>query len=130
MPQPEPGPSGELVVRNGKQRGARLPLRHPVTVIGSAAGCDVRLTAEGVGPVHCAIVCTPAGLVLRSWHPDDTHVNGGPRADARLVEGDELKVGPCVFSLMLEDASPPAPPGDALDAEARQLGDLLDDRQK
>src|SRR5439155_325859 len=122
--------SGGLVVRNGKQRGARLPLRHPVTVIGSAAGCDVRLTAEGVGPVHCAIVFTPTGLVLRSWHPDDTHVNGDPRADAQLVEADELKVGPCLFTLMLEDAAPPAPPEDALQAEASQLADLLDDRQR
>ena len=36
----DPLPAGELVVRNGKRRGTRLPLRGPATVIGSADGCD------------------------------------------------------------------------------------------
>src|SRR5205814_93397 len=35
----DPSPTGELVVRNGKRKGTRLPLRHPATVIGSADGC-------------------------------------------------------------------------------------------
>src|SRR5439155_7021877 len=57
-------PTGELVVRNGKRKGARLPLRAPVTVIGSADGCDVRLAADGLGPVHCAVVLAPDGPAL------------------------------------------------------------------
>jgi chromosome segregation ATPase len=121
-------PTGELVVRNGKRKGTRLPLRHPVTVIGSAEGCDVRLTAEGVGPVHCAIVMTASGPLLRSWSPDHTLVNGTPQAECPLVDGDEVKVGPCLFELEVIAEPFEPPPADALRAEAAQIGDLLDGR--
>jgi hypothetical protein len=122
-------PTGELVVRNGKRKGARLPLRAPVTVIGSADGCDVKLTADGLGPVHCAVVLAPDGVALRSWHPDATWVNGEARAEAALTDGDEVRVGPCVFQVALADP-PPAPPEDALEAEAAQLAEVIDGRRK
>ena len=61
----DPSPTGELVVRNGKRKGTRLPLR-PVTVIGSAAGCDVRLTGDGVGLAHCVVGLTAEGPALRA----------------------------------------------------------------
>src|SRR5436305_15297940 len=80
----DPLPAGELVVRNGKRRGTRLPLRGPATVIGSADGCDVRLSGEGVEPVHCAIVLTTSGPLLRSWAPGETLVNGTPQAECPL----------------------------------------------
>jgi chromosome segregation ATPase len=124
----DPSPTGELVVRNGKRKGTRLPLRHPATVVGSADGCDVRLTGEGIGPVHCAIVMTPSGPLLRSWSPDHTRVNGAPQAECPLVDGDELKVGPCLFELEVIAEPFEPPPADALRAEAAQIGDLLDGR--
>ncbi len=89
--------AGELVVRNGKKAGTRVPLVLPVTVIGRAVGCDVKLTAAGVADLHCLIAVTPAGPVLRAWHPDHTLRNGTPAAATLLQDGDELKVGPCVF---------------------------------
>jgi chromosome segregation ATPase len=90
--------AGELVVCNGKKAGTRVPLVLPVTVIGRAAGCDVRLTAAGVADLHCLIAVTPAGPVLRAWQPDHTLRNGTPATATLLQDGDELKVGPCVFS--------------------------------
>src|SRR5439155_18587929 len=80
-------------------------------------------------PVHCAVVLGPDGVALRSWHPDATWVNGEPRADARLTDGDELKVGPCVFQVVFADP-PPAPLEDALEAEAAQLAGIIDDRRQ
>lgn len=128
---PDPtSPTGELVVRNGKRKGTRLPLRVPATVIGSADGCDVRLTADGVAPVHCAIMLTAAGPMLRSWSPENTLVNGTPQAECPLVDGDEVKVGPCLFELEVIAEPFEPPPADALRAEAAQIGDLLDDRLK
>jgi chromosome segregation ATPase len=121
---------GELIVRNGKQRGARLPLRHPATVIGSADGCDVRLTADGIGPVHCLIVLTPDGPALRSWHPTATRVNGIARAECPLADGDEVRVGPCLFRLSWAADDPAAPPPESLPAEAGQLADHFDDRAR
>lgn len=113
--------SGELVVRNGKQRGTRLPFAVPVTVIGAADFCDVVLTARGVGDVHCLVTLTPAGPVVRSWFPDATLVNGTPTAAAVLADGDELLVGPCLFqvawhadALVPLELSEPSEPGEDL----------------
>jgi hypothetical protein len=106
----EPSALGELVVLNGKQRGTLVPLGVPVTVIGAAAWCDVRLTGAGVGEVHCVVSVTPAGPALRSWHPDETRVNGEPTEAALLKDGDELAVGPCRFRLAWHAAQPDAAP--------------------
>lgn len=95
----EPTVAGELVVQNGKLKGQRIPLRVPVTVIGAAEWCDVRLTGEGVGDVHCVVTVTPAGPALRTWHPDQTRVNARPATAALLKDGDALTVGPCRFKL-------------------------------
>jgi chromosome segregation ATPase len=92
-----PAAVGGLVVRNGKHRGTRVPLKLPVTVIGRGEGCDVRLQAEGIAPLHCVIAVTPAGPTVRAWQSENTLVNGQPTAAAVLKHGDELKVGPCSF---------------------------------
>lgn len=88
---------GGLVVRNGRYRGTRVPLKLPVTVIGKGDGCDVRLSAEGIAPLHCVIAITPAGPTVRAWVSENTFVNGEPTAAAVLQHGDELRVGPCSF---------------------------------
>lgn len=92
-------PLGELVVRNGKPRGKRLPLGNPVTVIGRGERCDVRLNADGVIEVHCLIAMTPAGPSLRSWAAEQTLVNNEPTTAKLLKDGDEIRVGPCLFQL-------------------------------
>lgn len=90
---------GSLLVANGRQHGTVIPLRLPVTLIGSAAECDIRLTGHGVVPVHCCIVVTPAGPVVRSLAPEATRVNDAPTAAQVLTHGDELWVGPCAFRM-------------------------------
>jgi hypothetical protein len=95
----EPTVAGELVVQNGRHKGQRIPLAVPVTVIGSADWCDVRLSGDGVGEVHCVITVTPAGPALRTWHPDQTRVNAEPVTARLLRNGDALTVGPCRFKL-------------------------------
>ena len=104
---------GELIVLNGKQRGTQVPLGVPVTMIGAAAWCDVNLTGAGVGEVHCVVSVTPAGPALRSWHPDETRVNGEPTSAALLKDGDELTVGPCRFRLAWYAEQPDATPAPA-----------------
>ena len=48
-------PAGELIVQNGRQAGVRRPVRAPLTLIGRAPGCDIRLNVESVHPLHCAL---------------------------------------------------------------------------
>jgi hypothetical protein len=124
-------PVGELIVLNGKRKGTRLPLR-PVTVIGSAAGCDVRLTGDGVGLAHCVVGLTAEGPALRAGFSGHTLVNGSPCDEALLADGDELKVGPCVFQVTWSVPAPQLPPPcESLSTEqAAQLAEILDDRQK
>ncbi|HJZ57217.1 MAG TPA: FHA domain-containing protein, partial [Gemmataceae bacterium] len=133
MAHPADLPVGELIVQNGKRKGTRLTLR-PVTVIGSAGGCDIRLSGDGVAPVHCVIALSPEGPALKAGFSGPTLVNGEPRDDAPLADGDEIKVGPCVFQIAWSAPVPPVPPvpppSEALAAEAAQLAEILDDRQQ
>lgn len=132
MEQPVDQPTaGELIVRNGKRKGARLPLRHPLTLVGSGDGCDVRLSGEGVVPFHCAITLTADGPTLRAGFGGAVLVNGEARDDGTLVDGDEVRVGPCLFQFA---GSPrPAestPPVDSFPTQAAQIADLFDERQR
>src|SRR5262249_50856511 len=116
----EPIVAGELIVQNGRHKGQCIPLLMPITVIGAAEWCDVRLTGDGVGDVHCILTVTPAGLALRSWHPDQTRVNAQPVTATLLKNGDALTVGPCrlrlawhleeLIPLSLADSPAPNPP--------------------
>src|SRR5262245_47264176 len=47
--------AGELIVRNGPDRGVSRSLLVPVTLIGSAESCDLRILDETVRAVHCAV---------------------------------------------------------------------------
>ena len=79
--------------------GATWPLTLPITLIGSGSQCDVQMPAAGVAELHCALSLTPAGLALRSWHPESTFVNGSATAAALLSDGQELRIGAHLFQL-------------------------------
>lgn len=95
----EPAVSGKLIVRNGRQSGESFMLCLPVTTIGAAETCDIRLTAPGMADLIGLIAVTPAGPVLRSWKPRETLVNDQPVRAAILKHGDTLQIGPCQFEL-------------------------------
>jgi pSer/pThr/pTyr-binding forkhead associated (FHA) protein len=98
--------SGELIVLNGRLAGARKALNPSVTVIGRAAGCDVRLNVEDVRPLHCLVAHGADGLHVRDLEgADGTLVNGEPIAGfATLHDDDTLTVGPFRFRLRLPRA--------------------------
>jgi hypothetical protein len=112
-----PDPLGELIVQNGRLAGTRRALAAPLTLIGRAEGCDIRLNVDGVEPLHCALVNTPQGLVLRDLGGEGTLVNGAPPDAAPLQDGATLAVGPFRFRLHL----PPAETGNPLLAEMEAL---------
>jgi hypothetical protein len=110
----QPAPTGELIVHNGRLSGTRKALHAALTLLGRGDGCDVRLNADGVLPLHCAVVHGAAGLVLRSLNGGVTLVNGQPVAESPLREGDLLAIGPFQFRVAV--AAPPPP----IDQEALQ----------
>jgi myosin protein heavy chain len=90
--------TGELIVQNGKQSGVRKALKPPLTLIGRASGCDVRLNIDGINALHCAIVQTPEGLVVRDLgSKKGTFINGQAITWHTLQENDLLTVGPFRF---------------------------------
>jgi hypothetical protein len=89
----------ELVIRNGRKQGTRRPLKAPITIIGSADGCDVRLNVKSVRPVHCIIALGPHGPHLRSAVGKETFVNGTLEALRLLSNGDVIGIGPFEFEV-------------------------------
>jgi hypothetical protein len=123
LPDMEASPIAELIVRNGRQQGAGRRLSGPVTIIGSAKGCDVRLNVDTVRPIHCFIALGPNGPYLRSWAADDTFVNDSPALNRTLYDGDVLRVGPFEFDIrwsapLAEPADAPPPFPSSADAAA------------
>jgi pSer/pThr/pTyr-binding forkhead associated (FHA) protein len=101
-----PASAGTLVVQNGRQSGARRALTMPLTLIGRASGCELRLNVDGVDPLHCAIVASHAGPVLRDLDGiTGTKVNGDWVKSSLLHPGDVIEVGPFQFILELPTPS-------------------------
>jgi len=98
--------AGELIVRNGPDKGVVRTLLVPVTLVGSGESCDLRILDLLVRPVHCAVSVTPDGPHLRSLG-GSTPVNGVPSTGRLLKSGDILKVGP--VELEVHWRLPPSP---------------------
>jgi len=110
---PSPGqqapapPGGELVVQNGRLSGTRRPLGLPLTFLGRAASCDVRLNVDGISSLHCLIAHTPNGVVLRDLDSEHgTFVNSARVSTSPLRDGDLLAVGPFQLRVHLPPALP------------------------
>jgi hypothetical protein len=105
QPHAEPLP-GELIVRNGPDRGISRSLLVPVTLIGSNENCDLRIIDLLVRGVHCVVSVTPEGPHLRSVG-GTTPVNGVPTSSRLLHTGDVISVGP--LELEVHWRLPPSP---------------------
>jgi pSer/pThr/pTyr-binding forkhead associated (FHA) protein len=100
-----PAPAGELVVQNGRLRGTRRPLNMPLTFIGRGDGCDIRLDAGNINPLHCLLLHGPSGLLLRDLQSTTGTFVNGERVQARTVrDGDLVAVGPFQLRVRLPAA--------------------------
>lgn len=127
-PVPDDAPvRAELVVQNGRLKGTRRPLAAPLTLVGRAACCDVRLTVAEVRDLHCILAHTADGMVLRlPPGAGPTLLNGEPAADGPLVDGDVISVGPFQFRLRVRGRFPAELAADALAAARAEAGRLRD----
>jgi hypothetical protein len=105
---PPPAAGGGLVVQDGPGAGTSFPFHYPVTLVGRSGGCDVRLDAGDVRPLHCLLTPGPAGVNLRALAKDTVRVNGRPATSATLRDGDLLEIGPCRLRVRYPSAGPAA----------------------
>ena len=103
---PPAGEIASLVVVNGRQTGARQPLAGPLTLLGRAADCDVRLNVKSVQPHHAVLVQGPDGLLLRNLAGQGVQVNGAAASLCPVDHGDVIAVGPFQFRLERTGPSP------------------------
>jgi len=104
---PPPAAGGGLVVQDGPGSGTSFPFHYPVTLVGRSGGCDIRLDAGDVRPLHCLLTPGPAGVNLRALVKNAVRVNGRPATSATLHDGDLLEIGPCRLRVRLPNDSPP-----------------------
>jgi hypothetical protein len=105
--QPGPPCYGDLVVRNGRLKGVRRALASPLTLMGQAPLCEVRLHVEGINPIHCVLALGPGGVTLRDLGSESgTLVNGERVSQHLLKHGDVIHIGPFQFVYELPEGLP------------------------
>lgn len=98
-------PPAELVVQNGRMKGARRTLTGPMTLIGQGQDCEVRLNVDGIQSLHCLLVHSRDGYVIRDLAGDgSTLVNDrSVVGDEPLQDGDRIGIGPFQFQIQIPE---------------------------
>jgi DNA-binding NtrC family response regulator len=86
--------SVDLHVIDGPDRGTSLRLAPGVTHVGTAAGCQLRLTDATVSRVHCEVRVRADGVrVVDCGSTNGTEVEGVEVHEANLRSGNMLRIG-------------------------------------
>jgi diguanylate cyclase (GGDEF)-like protein len=82
----------------GPAMGSRYPLNETTLVLGRGEDCDIRLQDHSVSRRHARIEPGPDGFyVVDLQSTNGTFVNDAPTTNARLHDGDYLRVGNCIY---------------------------------
>ena len=96
-----------LELLNTSDRQPPRRLNRLLAIVGSAAGCNVRLVSSTVSPVHCSLLRTPMGLwAVDLLGRDGIRVNGQAVRYAFVAHGDELHVGKFRLRVGIEKLGP------------------------
>ncbi len=91
-----------LIVQHGNTPRKYRLLEKEALVLGRAPGCDLRLEAPEVAPIHCVIVRAADGWRVRDCTGrGGTRVNGRSVQDEALCDEDVLQVGSFSFTFHL-----------------------------
>ncbi len=122
-----PAQTAELVLQAGRLNGTRRPLHNPLTLIGRAESCDIRLDADGVAPLHCVLAAGPSGVGVRDLQSATGTLVNSQRVTARVLhDGDVLAVGPFQFKVRLPATG--TAPSPSASAETNTTGAPAHDR--
>jgi hypothetical protein len=96
-----------LLVQQGNTPRKWRSIKNHVVIIGSAHGCDIELTSEQIGPVHCILAHVRQGWLLRDCGSlVGTYVNGQRIQEAYLTHGDQIQLGIFGFTTHFPDDTP------------------------
>ena len=81
-----------------------FPLKKSKTVIGRTLRCDLRIPLSEVSRRHCEIRITPKDVILRDLGScNGTYHNSNAIKNAKLQPGDEVVIGPVIFTVLIDD---------------------------
>jgi tetrahydromethanopterin S-methyltransferase subunit G len=108
-----------LLVQQGNTPRKWRSIKNDVVIIGRSHGCDIELTSEQIGPVHCILAHVRRGWLLRDCGSlVGTYVNGQRIEEAYLTHGDQIQLGIFGFTTHFPDDTPL--PADAAPAQPDQ----------
>ncbi|MCA9079273.1 MAG: FHA domain-containing protein [Planctomycetaceae bacterium] len=98
-----------LEIQNGKLKGRRLKVTDSDVLVGRDAGCKVRIASEEVSRLHCRLIATPEGVLVKDLGSSNgTFIDGRPiKGNAMLKPGGQLTIGPMTLRLLGEPAAKP-----------------------
>src|SRR6516164_10058115 len=120
-------PDVHLEVRQGGMRPALYALSEIDFLIGSATGCDLRISADAPS-VLCLLARHPAGVSLRKLAPTQAIlVNGQSVSQRELADGDRVQIGLLAIHVRIAPvrAAAPSPPTPLPEGEGRMIATPL-----
>lgn len=101
----------KLVVETGSARGRVIPLPTTVFTIGRGSKCHLRPHSLEVSKLHCAIAHWAGKVSVRDLKSvNGTFVNGERvEGETRIKDGDQLQVGPVIFTFRIRSHPDAAP---------------------
>ncbi len=103
--------NGGLVILEGPRNGGRWSFSESLTRIGRSDSCDLCFAGAGIRLVHCVVIVTPTGPMLRSVR-GLTYINGIATEQRMLLDGDVIAIGPYRLEVhwpLLPSPDPAAP---------------------
>jgi pSer/pThr/pTyr-binding forkhead associated (FHA) protein len=93
-----------LKILQGSNAGKELKIPTPKCLIGRGDDCHLRPQSDAISRRHCVIITTENEVVVRDLNSrNGTFVNGDRVAEeAVLLHGDNLRVGPLEFEMLIE----------------------------
>ncbi|MEI6788908.1 MAG: FHA domain-containing protein [bacterium] len=87
-----------IIILNGEQRGERLEVTPAPLVIGTEAGCPLRVSDPGCGAAHAELSLRGGVLFIKSLGETfAVRVNETPLPESRLKHGDVIQIGTTRF---------------------------------
>lgn len=92
-----------LVMFLGDGTRRSFPLKSDVTVIGRREDCDLRIPLTEISRKHCRLVKESDALRLEDLGSSNgTYHNGSRVQESAVQPGDQLQIGPVVFTVQID----------------------------